>query len=132
MTGLAERVIIDCLRGGRPTQWTVRGSSMWPAVRDGATVAASPVDPKTLRAGELAAYARGASVVVHRVVGADPRGLRLRGDALPREDAPVPWGDVLGRVVVVAQGPLTLRWPRARELGALLRAAAGALRAVRA
>jgi hypothetical protein len=132
MTGLAERVIIDRLRGGRPARWTVRGSSMWPAVRDGATVAASPVDPRGLRAGELAAYARGGAVVVHRVVAADAAGLRLRGDALAREDALVPWGDVLGRVVVVAQRPLALRWPRARELGALLRAAAGALRAGRA
>lgn len=129
MMGLAERVIVDCLREGRPARWTVRGSSMWPAVRDGATVEVTPVDPRGLRPGELVAFARGGAVVVHRVVAVEGAGLRCRGDALARGDAPVPWSDVLGRAAVLAQPALRWRWPRARELPALLRAALGAVRA---
>jgi hypothetical protein len=130
MTGLAERVIIDHLRGGRPARFSVRGSSMWPAVRDGAMVSVTPAAVRSLRAGELAAYARGGALVLHRVVAVGPDGLRCRGDALSRDDAPVPWADVLGRAAVIDQRPLAWRWPRARELRALLRAAAGTLRAV--
>lgn len=131
MTALAERVIIDQLRGGSPVRWTVRGSSMWPSIRDGATVSVSPGGARSMRAGEIVAFARGARVLVHRVVAAEAGGLRCRGDALSREDGVVPWADVLGRATVLEQRPLSLRWPRTRELRALLRAALGALRAVR-
>jgi hypothetical protein len=131
MTPLAERVIIDRLREGAPVRWTVRGSSMWPSIRDGATVVVTPGGVRSLRAGELVAFARGSTVVVHRVVAVEPVGLRCRGDARSREDGVVAWADVLGRAEVLEQRPLSLRWPRARELRALLRAALGALRTVR-
>ncbi len=131
MTALAERVIIDRLREGAPVRWTVRGSSMWPAIRDGATVSVTPGSLRSLRAGELVAFTRGTALFVHRVVAVEPAGLRCRGDALSREDGLVPWADVLGRAAVVDQPPLSLRWPRASELRALLRAALGALRSVR-
>lgn len=130
MTALAERVIVDALREGRPTQWVVRGGSMWPTIRDGARVLVTPCDPRGLRAGEVVAYARGGGVVIHRVVSVGAEGLRCRGDALSRDDAPVAWGDVLGRAGVVDQRALSLRLPRPRELRALGRAAVGALRAV--
>ncbi|MBP6835433.1 MAG: hypothetical protein KA978_31905, partial [Deltaproteobacteria bacterium] len=112
-------------------RWTVRGSSMWPSIRDGATVVVTPGGVRSLRAGELVAFARGSTVVVHRVVAVEPVGLRCRGDARSREDGVVAWADVLGRAEVLEQRPLSLRWPRARELRALLRAALGALRTVR-
>ena len=131
MTALAERVIIDRLREGAPVRWTVRGGSMWPAIRDGATVSVTPGDVRSLRPGELVAFTRGPRLVVHRVEAVGPAGLRCRGDALSRGDGLVAWADVLGRAAVVDQRPLSLRWPRARELGALLRAALGALRSVR-
>ncbi len=130
MTPLAERVIIDRLREGSPVRWTVRGSSMWPAIRDGATVSVTPGAVRSLRAGELVAFTRGPALVVHRVVAVEPAGLLCRGDALSRGDGVVAWADVLGRASVIEQRPLSLRLPRARELGALLRAALGALRSV--
>lgn len=132
MSRLAERVIVDQLRAGAPARWTVRGSSMWPTIRDGATVAVEPDAGRALRVGELVAFARGDSLVVHRVAGVSPAGLRCQGDALAWGDGAVPWADVLGRARVVAQRPLSLRWPRAGELRALCRAAIGALRAGRA
>ncbi len=130
MKDLAARVIVDTLREGRPTRWTVRGSSMWPAIRDGATVLVTPCDPRAVRAGEFVAYARGGVLVVHRVSAVDVGGLRCRGDALSRDDRAVAWHEVLGRAAVLQQRALTVRWPRPRELSALGRAAVGALRAV--
>ncbi len=129
MMGLAERVIIDRLREGAPARWTARGSSMWPAIRDGATVSVVPGEVRSLRAGEFVAFVRGATLVVHRVVAVSEGGLRCRGDALAREDGVVAWAEVLGRATVLTQPSLALRWPRPRELRALLRAALGTLRA---
>lgn len=131
MTDLAKHVIIDQLREGAPVRWTVRGSSMWPAIRDGATVSVTPGAVRSLRAGEFVAFVRGPALIVHRVVAVEPGGLRCRGDALSRGDGVVAWADVLGRASVIDQRLLSLRWPRAREIGALLRAALGALRLVR-
>lgn len=105
---------------------------MWPAIRDGATVSVTPGAPRSLRAGDLVAFTRGAALIVHRVVTVEPGGLRCRGDALGREDGLVAWADVLGRAAVIDQRPLTLRWPRAREVRALIRAALGCLRSGRA
>lgn len=130
MTGLAERVIVDTLREGRPARWVVRGASMWPTIRDGATVLVTPCDPLSVRPGEVVAYARAGAVVVHRVASVGADGVRCRGDALAHDDAPAAFGDVLGRAAVIAQRPLSLRWPRRRELRALGRASLAALRAV--
>ncbi len=128
--GLAERVIVDSLREGRPTRWVVRGASMWPTVRDGASVLVTPCDPRAVRVGEVIAYSRGGALVVHRVASLGPAGPTCRGDALSRDDGAVSWGDVLGRAAVVEQRPLSLRWPRRRELRALGRVALAALRGV--
>lgn len=130
MTTLAARVIVDRLREGAVTAWVLRGSSMWPAVRDGARVEVTPVDPRALRVGELIAFAReGGGPVVHRVTAVAAEGLRCRGDALAGDDGVVAWSDVLGRARVLGQRRLRVRWPRAGEVRALVRAAAGALRA---
>jgi len=130
MVDLAALVIVDTLRDGRPMRWTVRGSSMWPAIRDGATVLVTPCDPRRVGVGEVIAYSRGGALVVHRVACVEATGLRCRGDALSRDDGVVAWGEVLGRAAVLDQRPLSLRWPRRRELGALGRATLAALRAV--
>ncbi len=128
--GLAERVIVDSLREGRPTRWVVRGASMWPTIRDGASVLVTPCDPRAVRVGDVIAYSRGGALVVHRVASLGADGVACRGDALSRDDAAIPWSDVLGRASVVEQRPLSLRWPRPRELRALARATLAVLRGV--
>lgn len=106
MSDLAVRVLLATLREGRAARWVVRGVSMWPAVPDGSEVEVTPCDPGTLRAGELAAFARREAITVHRVIARRGERLVLRGDALARDDGEVPPADVLGRAVVTRRARL--------------------------
>lgn len=121
MSALAARVIVATLREGRAARWVVRGGSMWPAVPDGSEVEVTPCDPMTLRPGEVAAFARGDALIVHRVIARGDGALRFRGDSLARDDGWVPAGDVLGRARVIARGPLRLSRPRRAKLRGALR-----------
>lgn len=127
---LAARVVIASLRAGERVRWTVRGASMWPAIPDGSEVEVTPCTADALRAGEIGAYARGDTVVVHRLVGRRGGALRFRGDSLHREDAPVPPEDLLGRASVTRRAPLRWSRPRRARLLGAARAALAWLRAV--
>jgi hypothetical protein len=127
---LAARVVVASLRAGQPVRWTVRGASMWPAIPDGSEVEVVPCPAAALRPGDVAAYARGDTVVVHRLVGRGDGALRFRGDSLAREDAPVPPGDVLGRASVLRRAPLRWSRPRRAKVLGAARAALAWLRAL--
>lgn len=73
-------------------------SSMAPLVRAGDELRLAPVGGQRLKAGAIVAYARGAQLVVHRVVRAGAGGIVARGDALSEADAPVAGSQVIGRV----------------------------------
>lgn len=119
---VARALIVQALRGGEAVTFTARGGSMWPLLRDGATVRVDPSASRALRPGELGCFARGDVPVVHRVVATSARGVTFAGDALGRGDGEVPWAEVLGRASVLAQPALRLRWPRAGEALRALRA----------
>lgn len=104
-------------------RFTVRGGSMWPAIRDGARVEVTPCTPDALRPGEIAAFARGGQIVVHRVVERTDRGFVFRGDALAGDDPWVSADAVLGRARVIDHPDWTPRLPRVRDAALLLRAA---------
>jgi hypothetical protein len=127
---LAARVVIASLRAGERVRWTVRGASMWPAIPDGSEVEVMPCAADALHVGDLGAFARGETVVVHRLVGRRDGALRFQGDSLGREDAPVSPGDVLGRAVVKRRAPLRWSRPRRAKLLGAARAALAWLRAV--
>jgi hypothetical protein len=127
---LAARVIAASLRAGERVRWTVRGASMWPAIPDGSEVEVMPCAADALRPGDIAAYARGDTVVVHRLLGRRDGALRFRGDSLGREDAPVRPDDVLGRAVVLRRAPLRWSRPRRARLLGAARAALAWLRAM--
>lgn len=123
-----DSVLIALLRDGETVRFTARGSSMWPFVRDGATVEVVPCDPRSLRRGELVAFERAGRLVVHRVSAVTAEGLRCAGDARLRGDGLVRDADVRGRGRVREQPPLRVAVPRPRHWGLLLRAGVGALR----
>jgi hypothetical protein len=115
-------LIIELLRAGRPVRFRARGGSMWPAVPGGSLVEVTPCPGRMPGAGELCAFERDGSVVVHRVVQETPGGLELRGDALARSDDEVRRADVLGHARVIERRPLELRLPSARDARVLGRA----------
>ncbi len=120
---LPALVLIDALRAGRTARFTVRGGSMWPAVRDGARVEVTPCTSDALRPGELAAFARDGKIIVHRVVKRTDAGFAFRGDALAGDDPPVSPDAVLGHARVIERPDWTPRLPRVRDAALLLRAA---------
>jgi hypothetical protein len=102
---------------------------MSPTILDGDAVTVEPVVPAQLRRGDVVLARRGGAVVAHRLVARrrKPDGeldLLLRGDAADGDDAPVPAGNVVGRVVEVDRAGVRSRpssWPaRFKALARLL------------
>lgn len=80
------------------------GGSMWPTFRDGNLLHFEAYDGIHTRRGDVIVFAPPGTntVVIHRIVSIDKRGIRTRGDNSDRID---PWvlklENVLGRVVYV-------------------------------
>ncbi len=108
-------MLVELLREGKVVRFTARGSSMWPAVRDGARVEVVPCDGRSLEVGALGAFEGERGIVVHRVVAVTDAGLRFRGDARSTDDGVVPWARVLGRAAVCEAAPWRLRAPSWRH-----------------
>ena len=90
-----------------------RGESLWvreatpsmlPLIRPGDELRLAPFESRTIRAGALIAYRRGAQLVIHRVMAASESGVVAKGDALASPDPLVPWDQVVARVVAL-RGP---------------------------
>lgn len=83
----------------------VRGTSMVPALWPGDTVRVARMHARGFRAGDIAVFARGGQLVVHRVVttthGAGGGVLVTRGDAQVHTDAPVLPSEIVGVATAV-------------------------------
>lgn len=82
--------------------YAIISGSMEPAYPTGSLVYAEPVAGAELQAGDVAAFWRDEDVIVHRVEEVDEGSGELvtKGDANAELDLrPVPFGNVLGRVV---------------------------------
>lgn len=88
------------------TKFAVRGYSMYPAFRPGDILALEPVQPETIRRGNVIVYrtARDApdDWIMHRVIGFQEhnghRHFLTRGDNAPCVDMPVCPATIVGRV----------------------------------
>lgn len=90
----------EALSRGVPVRMHVFGSSMAPALVDGAQVEIRPLLAPPLP-GEVVAWARLDRLVVHRVVRVEADGhVVTRGDARSDADPPCAPSDLLGRVVL--------------------------------
>lgn len=114
MTGQSERtrtvgieLAADLLRAGKPVDIVVGGRSMWPLLRDGDVVRLEPT--QSIRVGDVAAIWRDGHLVVHRVASIEPGVVRMRGDNLASDDAPVRASEVLGVVRVHRRGAREVR-----------------------
>ena len=87
----------------------IRGTSMLPTLRPGATVRLEPCT--SVRAGDVVTYAFGGLLFTHRVVRLRAGTVVCRGDNHLRNDPPVPMSDILGRAVEEVGGAPTLRCP---------------------
>lgn len=130
-----DALMADILYRGSAVRMRVTGRSMLPLVPSGATVIVRPVDPQTLRPGDIVLYKNTlGAAVLHRIIRVDMDPLRgkvfrTKGDAVIAFDAPVTLGQVLGRAVRIER-PLrcgrcwtvdldSLGWRRAGRVMAL-------------
>ena len=101
---------LELLRGmmerGSPLRTRVRGSSMYPLIRDGDLVTIAPVGEHAPRTGDVVAFVVPGSgrLAVHRVTASTDRGWVVRGDGCSEGDGMVTDADMLGRVVRVERG----------------------------
>lgn len=105
-----------------------RGSSMWPAVRDGATVRVEPLADEALAVGMVVAFERRGALVMHRVLGLNATHFYAAGDARWRPDGWASRGQLIGRVRVLANPRLRVARPSVAVIRLYLRAALGTLR----
>lgn len=120
VSGAALPLFKEALEKAGRARMRARGSSMRPSISDGDFLVIRRCAAGELLIGDIAACEREGSLVIHRLVGGTGSGLVLKGDALGRPDAPVPPGNLLGRVEVIesARGNLYLDTPAARALNA--------------
>jgi hypothetical protein len=95
---------VSAIRGlavGEPFACRISGTSMLPVLRAGDEVVAERCErDSTLPLGELLVVELpDAGLVVHRLLWKGKAAVRTRGDGSGVMDPPVPWDDVLGRVV---------------------------------
>jgi signal peptidase I len=100
----------EILSKGHGVRFQALGSSMFPSIRHGNIIRVARVEIAGLRPGDVIAFRRGESMVVHRLVRKDSAGgrttLMTRGDSWPRGDMePVAPEQVLGRVTAVEWQP---------------------------
>lgn len=99
----------EMLRSGVSVRFRARGASMSPLVRDGDVVLVRPVEPGSIRVGDVVMVSLGpARVLVHRVVervtGPDGTRFTVQGDQVVRPDGTIPAAQVYGRVASIERG----------------------------
>ena len=107
----------ELLRAGVAVRFRARGASMGPLLRDGDVLWVQPVEPGSLRVGDvvLCSSAPG-RVVVHRVVrklagSPEPRFV-VQGDQLAWPDGVIPAAQVYGRAVAVERDGVRMAMDR--------------------
>lgn len=112
---------LSAIRGldaGQPFAFRVSGTSMVPVLREGdEVVALRSAGPAGLSLGDLLVVELpDAGLVVHRLLWKGRGAARTWGDGSGQMDPPVPWQDVLGRVVEASRdGAAVLPGPLARR-----------------
>src|SRR6202167_6057704 len=113
----------DVLQRGLQVRFLAHGQSMQPNVLSGDAVIAESVDASQLRRGDIALTLGAHGVLLHRVIGLDPKTNRIvtRGDAGQQNDTPAAL--VLGRAVCLERDGkrISLQRPGKKLLHALRR-----------
>lgn len=120
---LSQQVILRLLRSGQTATFRVLGRSMWPAIPSGSVVKITPCPDTAIAPGDVVAYERKGTVVVHRVLATDRNGLQCRGDCAQLTSEFLPWTSVLGKSRLIRRRRLNLRLPRRSEIASWLRTA---------
>ncbi|HOL17759.1 MAG TPA: S26 family signal peptidase, partial [Bacillota bacterium] len=106
---------LELLRGvherGVPLRTMVRGSSMYPFIRNNDVVTIAPLNGRLPRIGEVVACTHPVTgrLVIHRVIKKNAHGWLLQGDNCPRADGEVTGDQIIGRVIRIERGGREVR-----------------------
>ena len=88
------------------------GNSMTPVLKTGDTLRVVPYQHRKIRVGDVAAFRSpyGGTVIAHRVVSIDPRGVKTKGDNnLAIDDWVLDPHEIIGRVVSLQRNRKTIK-----------------------
>jgi signal peptidase I len=103
----------ELLSLGCGVRFRAPGTSMHPTIRHGDVITVEPVEPTNLKRGNIILYRLQNGLIAHRIVNIEEEegcGLTfiLRGDASTICDAPVKSEQVLGKVICLERGHLSI------------------------
>ena len=89
-----------------PFRFEARGTSMAPFIRDGDIVTVRPVRERSLRKGDVVAFAEPSmnKLYVHRIIRASGGRYAVKGDNLSEADGVIPGSCIAGVVAKVERG----------------------------
>ena len=107
----------EMLRSGVSVRFRALGASMSPLVRDSDVVLVRPVEPGSIRVGDVVMVTVGPGrVLVHRVVerviGPDGTRFTVQGDQVAQPDGTIPAAQVVGRVASIERGGARIEMDR--------------------
>jgi signal peptidase I len=89
---------------------TVVSGSMWPKLSRGDIVFITKADPADIKVGTVIVFHHEKGLAVHRVVRMDNWSITTKGDANVREDAPILYSAVEGRVLQIGDRLAKIPW----------------------
>jgi len=90
---------------------SITSSSMWPALKRGDLVFIKGVGSRgNIEVGDVIVYNNSLGFTIHRVVELNQETLITKGDANNTPDAPVKYGEVIGRAVKWGEEPFRIPW----------------------
>ena len=105
-------LITELLQDGYSVNFSAPGHSMYPTIMANEKIVVAPIDPATVRMGDIILYRTNGHLIAHRVTlinklnnDALPTypdwSFILKGDALPTYDEPVKDEQILGKVISI-------------------------------
>ncbi|MFH0726895.1 MAG: S24/S26 family peptidase [Pseudomonadota bacterium] len=101
LSGKALGILVKAfVETGSAIQFSARGESMFPFIKDGDIILISPYGDVPPRPGDMVAFidAGTEKLIVHRLIRVSPEGFTAKGDNCYHLDAPQPRNNILGYV----------------------------------
>lgn len=96
------QVLLRTLNSEHPTL-TVMSHSMYPALNRGDLILVKEAAPEEIEVGTVVVFRHADGLAVHRVVRIAGQWITTRGDANPKEDNPITYADIVGRVPTIGE-----------------------------
>jgi signal peptidase I len=86
----------------------ITSGSMWPVLKKGDLVLIQKVGREELKVGDIVVWSNPKGFTIHRLVKLNPDTFVTRGDGNFKDDAAVPYKDLVGRALTLGKKPLRI------------------------